>query len=262
MPRGIAAVIAIDEKDIDNDFRYFLFQQSIIALNNHNYYNSEKKEPLEALNFPAPTPKYAMNKLPSGMILMPHGKHPVIIEKVDRPIFYLYLDTPMERITDFTLFAIDTKPVTNLEYYQFLQSSGYEPEFKENFLVHWNGARPPKSIENEPVVYVDLNDARAYASWMKKRLPTEEEWVLAMNTKKPDYHNKRVWEWNESERSNGQSRWCTLHGGSFYNATGSIHYADGGPMEPKMGSKYMLMWPGLDRCSTIGFRCVVDVLNK
>lgn len=29
--------------------------------------------------------------------------------------------------------------------------------------------------------------------------------------------------------------------------------------EPNFAAKYLLFWPGLDRCSTIGFRCVLDL---
>lgn len=30
-------------------------------------------------------------------------------------------------------------------------------------------------------------------------------------------------------------------------------YADGGPKPCRFVAKFLLMWPGLDRCSTIGF---------
>jgi hypothetical protein len=125
-----------------------------------------------------------------------------------------------------------------------------------NFLKHWRGPQPPKELENDPVVYVDLTDARAYAVWAGKRLATEDEWVYALQSGLPVVGKKRVWEWNESERSNGQTRWCVWHGGSDYVIKGSQHCAPGGPQAPENGAKFILMYPGLDRCSTIGFRCV------
>ena len=51
-------------------------------------------------------------------------------------------------------------------------------------------------------------------------------------------------------------------GGSFYKAEGSHWYADGGPQACNFAAKFILMWPGLDRCATIGFRCVIDVADE
>ena len=52
---------------------------------------------------------------------------------------------------------------------------------------------------------------------------------------------------------------CIIRGGSFFAAKGSNWYVDGGPRPANFATKFLLMWPGLDRCSTIGFRCVVDL---
>jgi hypothetical protein len=37
---------------------------------------------------------------------------------------------------------------------------------------------------------------------------------------------------------------------------------DGGPQPCHFAAKVLLMWPGLDRCETIGFRCAVDVAES
>jgi hypothetical protein len=50
-------------------------------------------------------------------------------------------------------------------------------------------------------------------------------------------------------------RFCLLKGGSFYRAEGSAWYFDGGPQPNAFVAKFLLNWPGLDRCATIGFRC-------
>ena len=68
-----------------------------------------------------------------------------------------------------------------------------------------------------------------------------------------------VWEWTESERSDGHTGFCMVRGGSFYQARGSVWYADGGPRPCGFAAKFLLMWPGLDRCATIGFRCAADL---
>ena len=76
-------------------------------------------------------------------------------------------------------YAIDLTPVTNAEYEEFLNASGYKPRHQDNFLKHWVDGKPPAGKEDHPVVYVDLNDARAYAQWAGKRLPTDAEWQYA-----------------------------------------------------------------------------------
>ena len=76
-------------------------------------------------------------------------------------------------------YAMDLTPVTNAQYAEFLKASGYKPKETTNFLKHWRDGAPPAGREDHPVVYVDLDDARAYAHWAGKRLPTEEEWQFA-----------------------------------------------------------------------------------
>jgi formylglycine-generating enzyme required for sulfatase activity len=68
-----------------------------------------------------------------------------------------------------------------------------------------------------------------------------------------------VWQWTESERTEGRTRFCMIRGGSYFAAQGSLWYVDGGPRQASFSTKFLLMYPGLDRCSTIGFRCVVDL---
>jgi serine/threonine-protein kinase len=74
---------------------------------------------------------------------------------------------------------MDLTPVTNAEFAKFLKASGYQPKDKTNFLKLWREGAPPVGQEEHPVVYVDLDDARAYAQWAGKRLPTGLEWEKA-----------------------------------------------------------------------------------
>lgn len=155
------------------------------------------------------------------------------------------------RDVSLTSYAIDRAPVTNGEFRAFLAATSYEPRNGERFLSHL------PAPDEEPVVYVDLDDARAYAEWAGKRLPTDEEWQHAFESAELDPGSPRVWNWTESESSDGRTRSCVLKGGSDYLAEGSHWYADGGPQAAEFSAKFVLMWPGLDRCATIGFRCVV-----
>ncbi|MBV7336146.1 formylglycine-generating enzyme family protein [Chloroflexi bacterium TSY] len=68
-----------------------------------------------------------------------------------------------------------------------------------------------------------------------------------------------VWEWTESERDDGHTRYAIIRGGSYLRVEGSIWYNASGANPTTAHEKMLLMYPGLDRCSTIGFRCVKDV---
>jgi len=70
-------------------------------------------------------------------------------------------------------FWIDEQPVTNEQYAAFLAATGRgaPPGWQE-----WGAAPRAK----HPVVYVNGEDAAAYAEWAGKRLPTAEEWEAAM----------------------------------------------------------------------------------
>ena len=68
-----------------------------------------------------------------------------------------------------------------------------------------------------------------------------------------------VWELTGRIYSDGRTRFVMLKGGSCYKAEGSEWYFDGGPQKNSFIAKMLLIWPGLDRCSTLGFRCAADL---
>lgn len=161
------------------------------------------------------------------------------------------------RITeDLPAYWIDPKPVTNGQFAVFLKATGYSPDCRDRFLSHWHGQSCPEDLEQEPVVYVDLTDARAYAAWAKKRLPTEWEWHRAAEVHEETFEREVVHEWTESQRDDGHNRFVMLRGGCRYEAKGSIWYFPGGPQPVESHAKFLLMDSGLNRCATIGFRCV------
>ena len=75
--------------------------------------------------------------------------------------------------------AVAPREVSNREFAEFLAATRYRPRIANRFLAHWSGGRPRSGTEDEPVTYVDLADARAYADWRGMRLPTEDEWQAA-----------------------------------------------------------------------------------
>jgi hypothetical protein len=174
---------------------------------------------------------------------------------------YPHDETMEHRLTMYLpSFHIYSKPVTNGEFEAFLQATGYQPKNAKNFLKHWGG-KPicPPELRSEPVVYVSLEDAGAYARWAGKRLPTEWEWQLAAQELGDAFSRGTVWEWTESKRDDGHTRFVMLRGGSRFQAHGSIWYFPGGKQPIETHAKFLLLYPGLDRCSTIGFRCMVPL---
>lgn len=164
-----------------------------------------------------------------------------------------------ERIVDLGPVAVDAEEVTNGDYARFLAASGYSPVVASRFLAHWTDGAPSPRTADQPVTYVDLDDARAYASWRGARLPTEDEWQVAARL--PGWHRRQplVWSWTESEHRDGRTRWTVLKGGSWFAATGSEWYVDGGPREPEWSVRLLLTGGGTGRSECIGFRCAVDL---
>lgn len=189
-------------------------------------------------------------------------------------------------------FDIDRYEVTNDEYERFLDESGYWPDDDHNFLRHWGGPSCPKHLDRHPVVWVSLGDARAYAQWAGKRLPTEVEWQLAAQGTDArawpwgsEFETDRcnapgtgttpvdafprgasvygvedlvgnVWEYTDSEEFDGAHRSCNLRGGSYFNRLNDSHwYGPSGPLEVYHHRKLMLVSDSYHRSGTVGFRC-------
>ena len=195
------------------------------------------------------------------------------------------------RLIEMGGYYIDRFEVTNADFKKFIGDTGYQPSIPHNFLRHWQNGYP-EELANHPVVWVSLEDARAYAGWAGKRLPTDIEWQRAAqgtdgrkwpwgNHFDPAMCNSdsehttpvdaypanispsgardlvgNVWEWIDVVCSEGWHNWCFIRGGSYYNARGSMWYTEGGAQPVHHHHKFLLMNPSLDRCGTVGFRCV------
>jgi len=153
-------------------------------------------------------------------------------------------------------FAIDEREVTAAQFAAFVAATGYVPVRPERFL-----AGGPHATPDAPATHVDLVDARAYATWVGKRLPTEDEWQVAAAAGLLTRAEPAVWNWTESEHTDGRTRFAILKGGAAFRAAASDWYLDGGLQPPDVSVKLLLMGAGLTRSASIGFRCAIDLVD-
>jgi iron(II)-dependent oxidoreductase len=226
---------------------------------------------------------------PAEMVLVPRGNFRFQAQHRFREGGFVLFDEGPSLIP-ISEFLMDRYEVTNADYKRFLDASGYQPRVSHNFLRHWHDGYPAH-LATHPVTWVDLDDARAFAAWAGKRLPTNLEWQWAAQgadgraypwgndfdpracngdstgTTPVDAYPQNsspfgvcdlvgnVWEWTDVELTEGWHRWTLLRGGSYYHARGSVWYAEGGAQPVTHHHKFLLMHPGIDRSATIGFRC-------
>ena len=305
--RGTGCYVAIRSDMIDESFRELLS----IQRESLKSFRSDSSAPVVANTLIYKATEIKLPLVPQGMAEIPAtvrsfnmtynfrecggyiNTQEHIIQSYRNKLHSLYSFT---RDAELERFAIDITPVTNSMFRIFLEKTGYRPAIPDNFLKHWINGHIPEGYEDHPVVYVSADDARAYAGWAGKRLPTEEEWQFAAegteglkypwgntmleNRCNPNTNGKttpvnafksgaspfgcldmcgNTWELTANEYSDGHTRFIMLKGGSCYQAEGSLWYMDGGPRENGFLAKMLLTYPGLDRCSTVGFRCAANL---
>jgi formylglycine-generating enzyme required for sulfatase activity len=103
---------------------------------------------------------------------------------------------------------MDVHPITERQFKAFVGETGFQPK-------SWT---PHPGREEVPAVDVTWEDAQAYCTWAKKRLPSEAEWEKAARGL-----DGRIYPWgDEFERS----RVCIVENGSAESAPVG-HYKSG-----------------------------------
>ena len=178
-------------------------------------------------------------------------------------------------------YYIDKYEVTNKQFLLFLNRTGYQTVstiFSKSY-----------ALKNPllPVTKIGWEDAKAFAEWSEKRLPTEEEWEKAAK----GIHS-RLWPWGDKDvgsNYNGvnQGNYAPVKVGSFpsgqseygvMDMAGNVYemttgrWIDGSPCM-KGGSflnrgfytRCSFRWAAddtLNGAAWLGFRCVKDSIKK
>ena len=106
-------------------------------------------------------------------------------------------EQPVHEVT-IKSYKIDKYPVTVGDFRRFVEATGFKTDaekfgdsgvfdFKTSGWIlikgaNWQypaGEKSSPATDNHPVTQVSWNDARAYAQWIGKRLPSEAEWEYA-----------------------------------------------------------------------------------
>jgi iron(II)-dependent oxidoreductase len=302
---GFGAILATSDA-LDGKLRSLLDEMKQLSARPLANYSSEwtfLPQQMVAIAKAAPA-----SNVPAGMIRVPAGDFVFRVDGIEIEGFndigvdvqYPWEDSPRRHhlhTVHVDSFWVDRYPVTNAQFKQFLDATHYRPKDDLNFLRDWQNGNYPADWGNKPVIWVSLEDARAYAAWAGKRLPHEWEWQYAAQGK-----DERLYPWGNSweeaavpvpdkgrtlrgpdnvdahphgassfgvedlvgnvwqwtdEFTDEHTRAGILRGGSYYQPQGSVWYF---PQTYRLDQhgKLLLMAPSKDRAGTVGFRCVKD----
>lgn len=209
--------------------------------------------------------------IPKGMVVMPadtieigttNGKDD------EKPVFSFaiksfLLDTQPVSVGDFRKFVQVTRYITDAEkigksYYYNSVSNTWEA-IEDAYWLYPNGRTQAAANYTDPVTHISWKDAKAYAAWVGKRLPTEFEYEYAAKNAakmKLQQMNKKLWHWCQDwYRSYGEESYYqrrindrkVLRGGLFGNDAANYR-----PSQRKAALPYY-------STAQFGFRCAKDL---
>jgi formylglycine-generating enzyme required for sulfatase activity len=166
----------------------------------------------------------------NGMVYIPPGEFIMGSTEADILVSADFDEFPQRRVF-VEGFYIDIAEVTNVQYKLFVDSMHVEPPF------YWDEGNYPLGMDGYPVSSVSWDDARAYAEFVGKRLPTEEEWEKAARGT-----DGRRYPWGnefDNKKCNNTTRilpvWSLPEGASPYgilNMSGNVAEWVDGPYAP------------------------------
>jgi len=162
--------------------------------------SAAQKDSQQTPDKPNKMPKEIVGKDGAKMVLIPAGEFLMGTDPSEIPELVQFVkqwfpkaeaswfedETPRHTVY-VDAFYMDAYEVTNQQYKKFVQATGHkEPEgfgidrieggevYLKSGFKPWDDRN--YNEDNQPVVCVSWKDAKAYAEWAGKRLPTEAEW--------------------------------------------------------------------------------------
>jgi formylglycine-generating enzyme required for sulfatase activity len=203
-----------------------------------------------------------------GMVLVRGGKTKIGNEAGlpnEKPEFYTHLRS----------FWIDIEPVTVAQFRKFAKVNRYITNAEKQGFAHiWNDSTHtwlkakgaywefPKGRDslpaqpNEPVRQISWNDAKAYANWIGKRLPSEYEWESALQNRQTlrlSVCNGMLWQWAEN--------WFEPYEASSYfrQSINRQKTLKAGQYEHIFRESLRTASPPEMMYDNVGFRCAIDI---